>query len=138
MRGQTPPELPDVISTTTDLNPLRRAEKKKADADAVVRGMRETRLDFSVARSPANGRVREMQTEPINQRNAIAREMETWALVAELAKALYDPQRAIPALIALRIVISYCIRHMHDPADALRLFIADLNAALDQMPARPN
>jgi hypothetical protein len=45
---------------------------------------------------------------------------------------------AIPALVALRIVISHCIRHMHDPADALRLFIADLNAALGQKPMRPN
>jgi hypothetical protein len=52
LRGQTPPKLPDVISTTADLNPLRRAEKKKADADAVVRGMRETRLDFSAAHLP--------------------------------------------------------------------------------------
>ena len=79
----------------------------------------------------------EMQTEPINQRNAIALEMETRGLVAELAAPLYG-HSAIPALIALRIAISHCIRRMDDPADALRLFIADLNAALEQKPARPN
>ena len=79
----------------------------------------------------------EMQTEPIKQRNAFALEMETWALVAELAKPLMG-YHAIPALTALRIVISHCIRQKDDPADTLRLFIADLNAALEQKPARPN
>ena len=64
-------------------------------------------------------------------------EMETWALVAELAKPLMG-FHAIPALIALRIVISHCIRQMDDPADTLWLFIADLDAALAQKPARPN
>jgi hypothetical protein len=78
-----------------------------------------------------------MQTEPINQRNALALEMETWGLVAELAAPLYG-HSAVPALIALRIVISHCLRRTDDPADALRLFIADLNAALEQKPARPN
>ena len=47
-----------------------------------------------------------MQTEPINQRNALALEMETWGLVAELAAPLYG-HRAVPALIALRIAISH-------------------------------
>ena len=31
-----------------------------------------------------------------------------------------------------------CERQMDDPDDTLRLFIADLNAALAQKPARPN
>ena len=52
-----PPKLPDVVSSTAELNPLRHAEKK-ADADAVMRGGRETRLDYSAARPPANGRGR--------------------------------------------------------------------------------
>jgi hypothetical protein len=47
-----------------------------------------------------------MQTEPINQRNALALEMETWGLVAELAAPLYG-HSAVPALIALRIAISH-------------------------------
>ena len=51
----------------------------------------------------------EMQTEPINQQNVFALEMETWALVAELAKPLIG-YHAIPASIALRIVISHRIR----------------------------
>ena len=53
-------------------------------------------------------------------------------------QAVYGQQRAVPALIALRIVISDRIRQMDDPDDTLRLFIADLNAALEQKPARPN
>ena len=36
-----PPKLPDVVSTTAELNPLRRAEQK-ADADAVRRWARDT------------------------------------------------------------------------------------------------
>ena len=60
-----------------------------------------------------------------------------WGLVAKLAAPLYG-HSAIPALIALRIVISHCLRRIDDPADALRMFIADLNAALEQKPARPN
>ena len=56
-RGVKPPLIPDVVSTTAELNPLRRAEKK-ADADAVMRGVRETRLDYSVVRPPTNGRGR--------------------------------------------------------------------------------
>jgi hypothetical protein len=55
LHGIVPPKLPDVVSTTAELNPLRRAEKK-ADADAVTRGVHETRLDYSAARPPANGR----------------------------------------------------------------------------------
>jgi hypothetical protein len=53
-------------------------------------------------------------------------------------QAVYGQQRAVPAFIALRIVISHRIRQMDDPANTLRLFIADLNAALEQKPARPN
>ena len=78
-----------------------------------------------------------IEEQPSNQSAAIALEMETWGLVAELAAPLYG-HNAIPALIALRIVISHRIRHVHDPADALRPFIADLNAALGQKPMRPN
>ena len=78
-----------------------------------------------------------MQTEPINQRNAIALEMESWGLVAEPAAPLYR-HSAVSALIALPIVISHCIRRMDDSADTLRLCIADLNAALEQTPARTN
>jgi hypothetical protein len=44
----------------------------------------------------------------------------------------------IPALIALRIVISFYLRHMDDPDDTLRVLIADLKAALVQKPARAN
>ena len=79
-----------------------------------------------------------IEQRPCNQAPGAAFEMEVWTLVAELAKPLYGQRRAVPALIALRIVISHRIRHMHDAADALRLFIADLNAALEQKPARPN
>ena len=104
---------------------------------------RDWRLPMAVALPMMSSSLRltvggaEMQTEPINQQNAFALEMETWALVAELAKPLMG-YHAIPALIALRIVISRRIRQMDDPDDTLRLFIADLNAALNQKPARPN
>jgi hypothetical protein len=57
LHGVVPPKLPDAVSTTAELNPLRRAEKK-ADADAMMRGGRETWLDYSAARPPANGRGR--------------------------------------------------------------------------------
>ena len=80
----------------------------------------------------------EMQTEPINQLNVIALvEMETWALVAELAKPLVG-YHAIPPLIALRIVISHLIRQMEDLRETLQMLIADLNAALEQKPMRAN
>jgi hypothetical protein len=78
-----------------------------------------------------------IEEQPSNQTAAIALEMETWGLVAELAAPLYG-HNAIPAFIALRIVISHRIRQMDDPDDTLRLFIADLNAALEQKPARAN
>jgi hypothetical protein len=55
LHGIVPPKIPDVVSTTAELNPLRHAEKK-ADAGAVMRGGRETRLDYSVARPPNDRR----------------------------------------------------------------------------------
>jgi hypothetical protein len=67
----------------------------------------------------------------------LALEMEVWALVAELTKPLYG-HGTIPALIALRIVMSFYLRHRADPEDTLRLLIADLNAAQAQRPARAN
>ena len=79
-----------------------------------------------------------IEQQPCNQAAVAAFEMEVWALVAELAKPLYGQHRAVPAFIALRIVISHRIRQMDDPDDTLRLFIADVNAALEQTPARTN
>jgi hypothetical protein len=63
--------------------------------------------------------------------------MEAWTLVAELTKPLYG-HHGIPALIGLRIVVSFYLRHMDDPDDTLRVLIADLNAALAQKPMRAN
>jgi hypothetical protein len=54
--GIVPPKLPDAVSSTAELNPQRRTEK--VSADAAVSGMRETRLDYSVARPPVNGQGR--------------------------------------------------------------------------------
>jgi hypothetical protein len=54
-----------------------------------------------------------------------------------LTKSLHG-HHPIPALIALRIVISFYLRHMDDPDDTLRVLIADLKAALVQKPARAN
>ena len=49
-------------------------------------------------------------------------EQRVVATNTEMKSAALDlsGHHAIPALVALRIVISHCIRHMHDPADALR------------------
>jgi hypothetical protein len=54
--GVVPSKLPDAVSSTAELNPLRRNEK--GNGDAVVSGMRETRLDYSAARPPASDRGR--------------------------------------------------------------------------------
>jgi hypothetical protein len=78
-----------------------------------------------------------IEEQPSNQSHAIALEMEVWALVAELTKPLYG-HHPIPALIGLRIVVSFYLRHMDDPDDTLRVLIADLNAALAQKPMRAN
>jgi hypothetical protein len=51
--GVVPPKLPDAVSSTAELNPLRRNEKVNVDAV-----LRETRLDFSAARPPATDRGR--------------------------------------------------------------------------------
>jgi hypothetical protein len=77
------------------------------------------------------------QEQPCNQSPALALEMEAWTLVAELTKPLYG-HHGIPALIGLRIVVSFYLRHMDDPDDTLRVLIADLNAALAQKPMRAN
>jgi hypothetical protein len=71
-----------------------------------------------------------MQTEPFDQQNALALEMEIWSLVAELTKPLYGHQ-VVPALMALRIVVSHCLEIMKDPQDILLRLVVDLNAALD-------
>jgi hypothetical protein len=54
--GIVPPKLPDAVSSTAELNPLRRIEK--VNGDVVVSGMRETRLDYSAAQPPASDRGR--------------------------------------------------------------------------------
>jgi hypothetical protein len=71
-----------------------------------------------------------MQTEPIDQQNAMALEMEIWRQVGELTKPLYGHQ-PIPVLMALRIVASHYLEIMKDPQDTLRRLVVDLNAALD-------
>ena len=47
--------------------------------------------------------------QAIDQKAAMAFEMEIWTLVAELAKPLYGHQ-PIPALMVLRIVVAHCLR----------------------------
>jgi hypothetical protein len=56
LQGIVPPKLADAVSSTAELNPLRRNEK--VNGDAVVSGMRETRLDYSPARPPASSQGR--------------------------------------------------------------------------------
>jgi hypothetical protein len=78
-----------------------------------------------------------IEQQPCDKPAAALLEMEVWGLVSELATPLIG-HGAIPSLIALRIVLSHCIRQTEDPAYTLRLLIADLNTALAQQPARFN
>jgi hypothetical protein len=67
------------------------------------------------------------------QRLPIPRDLKSSA-----SSNMFHGHHPIPALIALRIGISFYLRHMDDPEDTLRVLIADLNAALAQKLARAN